>query len=226
MTTSRTTTASRPVAAWTSRPPAPSAPIAATTTNHVANDATTPAPAPAAIGRRVHAVGVVQPGGDRGEDEDALEPLAEDEHGTVDDDGAAAEVLGLGRVRRAAAGGDDLPDEQATRTMAAAATATRPVEGVRVAAARERRALGRTGRGASSGRPRDGWTGAVLGDPNIAARVGRRPLVVRRTAGPEPDRPGPALRSSCPAGGARRGRRTGRAGGRPSRRRRGGRCGR
>ena len=61
----------------------------------------------------VHAVGIVEPRGDGREDEDALEALAEDEDRAVGDDRAMAEMRDLGRVRRAAAGGDDLPHQDA-----------------------------------------------------------------------------------------------------------------
>ena len=52
MTTSSTSTASRPVAAWTSSPGAPSEPMNQTAANHVSTVKPKARPAPAATGRR------------------------------------------------------------------------------------------------------------------------------------------------------------------------------
>ena len=113
MTTSRTTTASSPVAAWTSR--LRRAEGAERRDDDEPRRERRGSP-DARAGRdrpAVDAVGVVEPGRDGREDEDALEALAEDEDRAVGDDGAMAEVRDVGRVGRAAAGGDDLPDEHA-----------------------------------------------------------------------------------------------------------------
>ena len=51
-------------------------------------------------------------GGHRGQDEDRLQPLAEDQQPAVEDDGAVAEVGGGGRVGGAAGGGERAPEDQ------------------------------------------------------------------------------------------------------------------
>ena len=125
----------------------------------------------------VDAVGVVEPGRDGREDEDALEALAKDEDRAVGDDGAMAEVRDVGRVGRAAAGGDDLPDQNAGESHgrrgegggrraaeAAAADAEAPGAGVRDRGARAPCWAGGKGPGigAAAG---SGWSATAVRAP-------------------------------------------------------------
>ena len=111
MTTSSTMTAISPVAACTSsagrRPE--SASTMPTTANQVMSVAANASAAPTATGRWYDCFGALHAGGDRGQHENALEPLAEDEHRNVERlDGRWA--VERGRIGRTA-GHDGAPHQ-------------------------------------------------------------------------------------------------------------------